>query len=139
MKDLITPLQVEEVSASFEISSQSTLIAFGLEPSDIVEVWMVQLTDAAKGSCPCSPYGVVLPSIRSESQLKCCGEPAILTPDQPFLVLDAPQKVKLRVKLVRPDNLIPLANQYVGLIESTTTEINDRLRGCPCVAPIGAG
>lgn len=138
MKDLITPNQVAEVSETFEIDDQITLIAFGLELDDVVEVWMVQLTDAAKGQCPCTPYGVVLPSIRSESQLLCCGEPVLLTPDQPFLVLDAPQHTKLRIKLIRPDNLIPLANQYVGLIAKTTTNINDRLRGCAC-APTGAG
>lgn len=130
MNTLLSGKNVDTVSPTFRIGKQVTIVALGLEVTDEVTVWMVLPTDPVKNPCSCPPGAVVLPSVLDEQQLPtCCGEGFVtLTRARPYVVLDAPQDVLLRVKL----DTATLNTQWVGYGETTTEDLNDYLRGCPC-------
>lgn len=132
---LIDSTILDGVSQTFEITREITVHAQGLEPGNEVEFWIVQITDPVTNHCACPPGQVVLPSVMDEVPLLCCGERVILTRDQPYVVLDGPQSVYLRAKLVETGGAPltgPVTTQRIYYSETTTPGINDRLRGCPC-------
>ena len=116
---------VDGISDTFEITSQVTITALGLEPEDQVTIWLTLLSEPLKGDCPCPPAMVQLPQVLDEVQLTCCGTPVVLSRQNPFVVLDAPQGIKLRAKLNSP----VLTTQRVLLRETTSKPI-----GCQCEA-----
>lgn len=128
---LITRNHLDGVSDTFQINSQVTIYALGLQPGDVVSFYTCLISDLVRAACVCPPGNVVLPAVIDEVQLTCCGEPVILTPDKPFVVLDAPQGVRMRAKLTQFDPNEPLSTQIVWF-NVTNSAINDRLRGCPC-------
>jgi hypothetical protein len=127
VKTLINKDTISGVSETFEIASQATFVALGLEPGDTITFFLVLLSEALRPACPCPPYAVTFPSIVDEVPLLCNGEPITLSRDNPFVVLDAPQGFKLRAKL---NATVPYTTQILLMNELTTTAINDRLRGC---------
>lgn len=114
---------VDGVSDTFEISSQVTITALGLEPTDQVTFWLTLLSEPLKGECPCPPLTVQFPQVLDEVQLACCGTPVVLSRENPFVVLDAPQGIKLRAKI----NAQMLTTQRVLLRETTSKPIS-----CQC-------
>ena len=77
----------------------------------------------------CKRCGNIVGLIREGGgQLSCCGEPVVLSRDRPFVVLDAPQGSKLRARL----ETTLQDTQVVWFQNTATTNVNDRLRGCPC-------
>lgn len=128
---LITRNHLDGVSDTFQIQSQITVYAMGLQPGDLVEFFVCLVSDLVRSACVCPPGNVVLPSVVDEVPLTCCGEPISLSRERPFVVLDAPQGIRLRAKLTQDDPNEPLSTQIVWF-NPTTTAINDRLRGCPC-------
>jgi hypothetical protein len=128
MKSLITPATLSGISPPFEIREQITVVALGLEPLDTVSFWLVLQTTPVRDPCACPPGQVVLPAVLDEVQLRCCDVPVVLTRTKPFVVLDAPQGITMRAKLV---TLTP-STQSVVYEETTTANVNDRMRGCPC-------
>lgn len=122
---------LDGVSGTFEITNQITIHAQGLEPGDEVTIWLVQLTDPTLDPCSCPPGRVELPSVLDETQLLCCDIPVTLTRERPFVVLNEPQGIHLRVKLA----LVGAhSTQRVYYVHSNTQNVNDRLRGCPCAS-----
>lgn len=128
MRQLINRDTLDGVSPTFEIRSQITIVALGLEPLDEVTLWLVLQTTPVRDPCTCPPGQVVLPSVLDEVIYQCCGIPVVLTRESPFVVLDAPQGVTMRAKL---ETDTP-STQSVMFQETTTQNVNDRLRGCPC-------
>lgn len=128
---LIDSNRLDGVSEPFEIVNQVTVVALGLEPGDEVTFWLVILTKPRVDPCLCPPGQVVLPEIADEVQLTCCDEPIVLSRTRPFVVLDAPQGQKIRAKLNEAAPGVP-STQVVRYSETTTRNVNDRLRGCPC-------
>ena len=128
MKTLINSDTISGISIPFEIRHQITVVALGLEPLDTVTIWLVLQTTPVRDPCACPPGQVVLPSVLDEVQLACCDVPIVLNRDRPFVVLDAPQGISLRAKLVT----ITPSTQWVGYQETSTANVNDRMRGCPC-------
>ncbi len=129
MKTLIDRDTLNGVSTAFSIDEQVTVMAFGLQPGEEVTFWYVRLSQPFRDPCICPPGLPVLPSVLDEIPVLCCGVPVTLTIARPFVILDSPRGVKLRVKL---ETLDPLDGQYVAYQETSTPNINDRLRGCPC-------
>lgn len=131
MNTLITSTKV--ISDPFEISNQITVYAFGLEPDDVIEFYILSITRPEINPCACPPGNVVLPAIDDELQLKCCGVPITLSRDNPYVIMDTPQGAKLRAKLVAP---AAPSTQLVIYKETNTQNVNDRLRGCPCAGGV---
>ena len=129
---LITRNHLDGVSDTFLIGTQSTVYAMGLQPGDVVEFFVCLVSDLVRSACVCPPGNVVLPSVVDEVPLTCCGVPITLDRDKPFVVLDAPQGIRLRAKLTQLDPNEPLSTQIVWFNNTHTANVNDRLRGCPC-------
>lgn len=129
---LISRTRLDGVSDTFQILSQVTVYALGLQPGDVVSFYVALVSDIVRSACVCPPGNVVLPAVVDEVQLTCCGEPVTLTPDKPFVVLDAPQNIRMRAKLTQLDPDEPLSTQVVWYNVTNTANVNDRLRGCPC-------
>jgi hypothetical protein len=125
---LINRLTADGISETFEATSQITVTALGLEDGDTVSFWIVLLTDMQRDPCSCPPGRVTLPQVLDEVPLQCCGEPVLLTRDNPFVIIDAPLNQLMRAKLV---TALP-STQLVYFNFTNTHNVNDRLRGCPC-------
>lgn len=130
---LINKNTIDNVSATFEVDDQVTIYAAGLDTTDVVQIEMVQISDAAPSDpCGCPPGAVVLPGVLDSMVLMCCGEPIQLTREKPFVIVDAPQDQLLRVRLIQANPNQPIDTQRVWLRPTKTRNVNDRLRGCPC-------
>lgn len=127
---LIDKDTVGGISPTFEVSGQITIFASHLAGSDYVELELVDITPAKTPSGDCPPYPVILPAVVWSAPLKCCDEPIKLTPDQPYVLVDHPQNVKLRAKLVTSD--VGWSDKRVWFKETSVHNPNDRMRGCPC-------
>lgn len=134
MKTLIDSNKLDGISDTFEIGigEQLTVIALGLEVGDTVTFSIVALSRFVPDPCVCPPYNVVMPSITDEVPLSCCGGVITLTRDRPYVILDAPQAVKLRATLT---GTLPLTTQVVAYEKTSTPNPTDYMRGCPCGEP----
>lgn len=117
-----------DVSEPAVLTQQMTIMAQGLEDTDEVTLWLVQLSSFDAPQCSCPPGKVTLPQVMSENQLMCCGQPVVLTPEQPFVIVDAPLGWRLRAKW----NISVPTTQVVSFRYTNTPNVNDRMRGCPC-------
>lgn len=131
-KKLIDKDTVSRVSEPFDLISQVTIVALGLEPLDRVILEIVLLSDPVRNLCACPPFTVTPVTVVDAVPYLCCGEEIALTREQPFVVLDAPQNAKLRATLVQSVPDAPLSTQFVYYSETNTQNVNDRLRGCAC-------
>lgn len=133
MKDrqpLFWPQHVDPESDTFVIDygKQMTVTAIGLQTGDSITFQMVYVPSVNPDSCSCPPGVVTLPSVAAYSELTCCGEPITLTPENPVVVLDAPQRTLLRAVLTAAD----LDGIWVWVSETDTHNVTDRMRGCAC-------
>lgn len=130
---LITRTVLDGVSSPFEVADQITVSAYSLGPTDRVRFYIVGLSEVLKAACGCPPGAVQLPSVIDEMPLNCCGNPIELTRQQPWVVIDSPQGVKLRAKLEDSSGspLVP-TDQLVVYKATNTRHVNDRMRGCAC-------
>lgn len=136
-KKLIDKLTVAGTSDPFDIGEQVTVVALGLEPTDVVYFEIVLLSDPVRNMCACPPLLVTPVSVIDAVPLLCCGERVELTRNKPFVVIDVPQNAKLRAVLQQtPPG--PITTQFVYYSTTNTKNVNDRLRGCPCVEGEGA-
>ncbi len=90
------------VSPTFEIpvGEQITLYATGLAEGDYVRVELVELSEPSVNTDQCCSGPVVLPEVTAAVELKCRnGNPMRLTAGHPYLVLDAPQGVKMQARV----------------------------------------
>lgn len=110
------------------VGGQVTVVAMGLMPGDEVSFEMIFAPAIQPDLCACPPGIVELPSVAASAPMMCCGEPIKLTADNPFVVMDAPQGVRVR-------GVMQAALQsgiWVWAFETDTKNVTDRLRGCPC-------
>lgn len=92
-------------SDPFKIKQQVTIVASGLQGTDVVEFDVVSITKSAPASGdPCCPGQVSLPDFNSAVPLVvCCGcdsKPVKLTATKPWVVIDMPQQVPLVARVV---------------------------------------
>lgn len=126
---LIDKDTVSGVSATFEVGNQLTVFAANLAGSDYVEFEIVALTPPKKAECECPPT-VVLPAVNWSAPLKCCGQAVRLTAAQPFVLIDHPQHIKMRARLVTTD--VGWSDKIVWAESTNVPNPTDRMRGCPC-------
>lgn len=102
MKERIVLFDVgnyDEVSPSFWINSQLTVVAFGLAEEDEITFEAVAVPAPLADPCKCPPSKVSMPSVADRFPLQCCGEDIKITSDRPYVILDAPQHITLRAVL----------------------------------------
>jgi hypothetical protein len=108
---IITP----EISTSepFKINSgkQITLLATGLVTTDKVVVQLVTMTTGGPAGGECCPGQVGLPEIEWSFPLalscNCAAPVAVeLTPAKPWVVLDTPQEIYMRVVVTADDDSV---------------------------------
>jgi len=127
MKTLLSK-DTGDVSQPFQLKSQITVVAFGLQEDEEVTFEVVLVDSGRQASCQCPPGQVVMPTVLHSFPLDCCGTPIKLTAERPFVVIDAPQGFSLRAAW----NVLPTDGQVVMYEETTTPNLNARLNGCPC-------
>jgi len=98
-------------SQPFTIKNQVTIVASGLQGTDVVEFDVVSITKSAPASGdPCCPGQVSLPDFNSAVPLVvCCGcenKPVKLTATKPWIVIDMPQQVPLVARVVADDDAV---------------------------------
>lgn len=131
MKVIIDLTRLDGYSDPFEIpkGGQLTVFALGLEPTDSVTFFIVALSQFIPAPCVCPPFNVTLPAVIDEMPLRCCADPVTLTRDRPWVVLDAPQMIKIRAKV---NATLPLTTQIVAYEPTATPYPSDFMRGCAC-------
>ena len=125
-------------SAVFDIPSQVTITAFGLQPDDYITFEALQLTPGARAfACGCVLTPAQEALIADTQQLQCpsCDSatlrPVRLTPSNPVVVLDSPQGISLRA--VYHGTGLDLRSVRVIALPSDTQDLTDAMRGCPPV------
>lgn len=125
-------------SAVFDIPSQVTITAFGLQPDDYITFEALQLTPGARAfACGCVLTPAQEALIADTQQLQCpsCDSavlrPVRLTPSNPVVVLDSPQGISLRA--VYHGTGLDLRSVRVTATHSDTSDLTDAMRGCPPV------
>lgn len=97
----------QTLSDPFEIPSgkQVTLISYGLEEGDQVIVEIVSTTRALPSSGDvCCPGPVGLPEISTVTPMRCRnGARIVMTKEHPWAVLDGPQGIQLRARVITSD------------------------------------
>ena len=119
------------MSAPFVIGKgeQYTLFATGLSGTDqvVIEILTVSTSSPFAGD-PCCPGQVNLPEVTGAVPLKCRNGVAVrMTADFPWVVLEAPQGVSLRARVIAHIDAIVT----VSMTEST----GESCMGCPCEEP----
>lgn len=117
------------VSPPFFIRSQVTVFATGLGPTDRVEFDMLVLSNPLMDDCACPPLVVQPLSIEATEPLTCCNGPIHITATRPFAILEGPQGVLVRARLVTSDPGVTV--QHVWMEETSTSNVTDFMRGCP--------
>lgn len=137
---LFNPSSISGVSlVNFTIDSQVTVAALGLPAGATVTFEMVQISSPVReticpGSCEIPP--VQFPSETAWQPLMCCeGQPVRVNTANPYIVLDAPQHVRLRALVTGYDfSAAPFPGEII-VYPSTSTITNDVMRGC-CPDPV---
>lgn len=124
---------------NFTIDTQVTVAALGLPAGAVVKFEMVQISSPvrdtlAPGCCEIPATG--MPNETAWQPLMCCeGQPVRLNGASPFVVLDAPQHVRLRAVVEGYDfSGAPFPGEIL-VYPSTSTITNDTMRGC-CPDPV---
>lgn len=124
---------------NFTIDTQVTVAALGLPEGASVQFEMVQLSSPTRDTLQPGCCEVPLDKLASEMSwqpLMCCeGQPVRVNSANPFIVLDAPQAVRLRAIVVGYDfSAAPFSGEII-VYKSTSTITSDTMRGC-CPDPI---
>ena len=137
---LFNPSSISGVSlVNFTIDSQVTVAALGLPAGAHVRFEMVQISSPMREQiCPgsCEIPAVQFPLETAWQPLMCCeGQPVRVNAANPYVVLDAPQHVRLRALVVGYDfSAAPFPGEVI-VYPSTSTITNDTMRGC-CADPV---
>lgn len=122
---------VDGVSLPFSVpvGGQLTVFALGLAAGEYVEFEVVRYASPMNNGCVCPPlvFEPIAPELTT--LLQSCAGPLQLTPDRPFLILDAPQAVPLRVRFVGAN---PVVSQRVWMEVTNTPTPTDYMRGYDC-------
>jgi hypothetical protein len=124
---------------NFTIVQQVTVAALGLPAGASVTFEMVQLSTPARdvmGQGCCEIPTDRLTSETAWQPLMCCeGKKVTLDSASPFIVLDAPQHVRLRALVSGYDFTAGPFSGEIIVYPSSSTITNDTMRGC-CPAPV---
>ena len=137
---LFNPSSISGVSlVNFTIDSQVTVAALGLPAGAHVRFEMVQISSPMREQiCPgsCEIPAVQFPLETAWQPLMCCeGQPVRVNAANPYVVLDAPQHVRLRALVVGYNfSAAPFPGEVI-VYPSTSTITNDTMRGC-CADPV---
>lgn len=123
---------------NFTIEKQVTIAALGLPAGASVQFEMVQLSSPVRDTLAPGCCEVPVDKLASEMSwqpLMCCeGQPVRVNAANPFIVLDAPQAVRLRAMVVGYNfSAAPFSGEII-VYESTSTITSDTMRGC-CADP----
>lgn len=130
MPQLINSNTVNGVSAPFTLTAQITVFALGLGPQDYVEFEQILMSSppVTGNNCECPPLVVSQLTVLDTTPLTCCGVPIQLTATRSYVILDAPQGVPLRARVVSPTS--PLTTQRVWYETTNTAHPAEGQRGC---------
>jgi hypothetical protein len=137
---LFNPSSISGVSlVNFTIDTQVTIAALGLPAGASVNIEMVQISTPVRDQiCPgsCEIPAVQFPSETAWQPLMCCeGKKVTLNAASPYIVIDAPQHVRLRALITGYDfSAAPFPGEVI-VYPSTSTITNDTMRGC-CPDPV---
>jgi hypothetical protein len=137
---LFNPSSISGVSlVNFTIDTQVTIAALGLPAGASVNIEMVQISTPVRDQiCPgsCEIPAVQFPSETAWQPLMCCeGKKVTLNAASPYIVIDAPQHVRLRALVTGYDfSAAPFPGEVI-VYPSTSTITNDTMRGC-CPDPV---
>lgn len=120
---------VDGISAPFVITNQITVFALGLADDEYVEFDILMLSDPLNGGCDCPPLVVSALNIQALAPLGNCNGPIQLSAERPFVVLDAPQNVRLRARLMTDE---PITVQRVWFEQTNTPNLTNYMRGYDC-------
>lgn len=137
-KTLFHPGFEDNHSDTFEVSvgGQTTLVAMGLMPGEKVEVELVLVPAIQPNVCACVPYAAELPSVAATAPLNCCDGRVTLDSCRSFVVLNAPQGVRMRAIATTGDN----TSLWVWAIGTATPMPSEYMQGCGdcnCETPEG--
>ena len=135
---LFQPSSPANDSVVFELKQQMTVVAMGMQPDDYITFEIVLISDAARAKiCGCRLLEAGTSSVYQLQPLMCpaCsdGSPRFVrvTPQNPIVVLDAPQGALLRA--MYHGTGVDLHTVTVTVGESDTIDLTSTLRGCPPV------
>lgn len=114
-------------SDTFEIplGGQVTVTALGLQAGDEISFELVFTPAVQPDLCSCPPGIVDLPSVAASTVLKLGGEIIKLNADHPYVVLDAPQGMRVRGVLSAADH----SGIWVWATNTSTANVSDTQRG----------
>jgi hypothetical protein len=125
-------------SRIFQVNSQRTVVAVGMEPDDYITFEVVLLGSGTPSSvCGCYMTQMQPGTILGVEELKCPAcetqtlRPVRLTDRNPVVVLDVPQGALLRA--IYHGTGINLRTVAVHTYATSTPNLTDAMRGCPPV------
>lgn len=134
--NLFNPDSLDVYSVVFEVKTQLTVMATGMQPGDYISFEIIKISgDQRAKICGCRLTPAILATIEALQELQCpaCEEltqrPVRVTPQNPTAVLDVPQGTLLRA--VYHGTGLDLRSVYAWGVESSTPDLTDTLRGCP--------
>lgn len=136
MITLFSTLKTDLDSVVFELNHQKTVVAMGLQPDDYITFEIVRISDASRAKvCGCRLTESGLSSVVQLLPLTCpsCdnGTPSLVrvTPENPIVVLDAPQGALMRA--IFHGTGLDLHSVTVTLADSDSINLSSTMRGCP--------
>lgn len=114
-------------SDTFEIplDGQVTVTALGLQPGDSVTFELVFAPAVQPDLCSCPPGIVELPSVAAATPLRAGGKAIKLDAGTPYVIIDAPQGMRVRGVLTTSD----ASNIWVWAANTKTHDVSNELRG----------
>lgn len=126
-KSLFYPGYYLPESDTFEIplDGQVTVSALGLQPGDVISFELVFTPAIQPDFCASPPCTVDLPSVAAATPLIVRGTKVTLTAGNPFVVMDAPQGMRVRAVMEEGDQ----SQIWVWATKTQTPNVTDNLRG----------
>ena len=132
---LFNPSSITGTSlVNFTIDTQVTVAALGLPAGATVTFEIVQLSspsrDQLKPGCCEVPVDKLANELSWQPLMCCEGQPVRVNSATPYIVLDAPQHVRLRAVVTGYDfSAAPFPGEII-VYPSTSTITSDTMRGC---------
>lgn len=108
------------------VGGQITVFALGLAGTDYVEFEIVLYSDPMNHGCACPPLVFEPLAPELTAPLVTASGALRLTPERPYVILDAPQGVPLRARFVGES---PVVSQQVWFENTNTPTPTEFMRG----------
>ena len=139
MTTLFNSSSLQDASlVNFAIEKQVTVAAVGLQPGESITFEMVAFTSPGRGeTCnPCDLPPILYAAEAAWQKLMCCGaQPVTLSAENPVVLLDSPQHMRLRARFNGHDFSAGSLTCTVEVFESSSTITSAEQRGCCPVIP----